>query len=148
MRFILSLLALVVFAACAPQQPPPSQDDQFQATLQDAINRTREQREAYIDAHPNLSPEFREAILQGQTLPGMTKDDVMGIEGGKPPADCPSSTSVDGDVWVYCVHSARIGPLVTPEVSKTIVFDKSGQVVSVTKSGSGPIRNVFGTPVN
>lgn len=143
-------LAVFALAACASQPPQPSPDDQFQMDLQDSINRTRMDREAYIAAHPKLSPEFREAILHGKKLPGMTKDNVLAIEGGHPPpADCPSSRSVNGEVWVYCAHSVRIGPLVTPEFSETIVFDQKGHVVSVTKSGAGPIRSALtGAPSN
>jgi hypothetical protein len=148
MRYLLPTLAVFALAACASQPPQPTTPDPFEVSMQQAVNRTRMDREAYIAAHPKLSPEFREAILHGQKLPGMTKDDVLGIEGLPPPADCPSSRSANGEVWVYCAHPMRVGPLVTPEMYETIVFDQKGHVVSVTKSGAGPIRSAFtGLPI-
>src|SRR6266849_3062735 len=106
MRHLLPALALFAFAACAPQPPQPAPPDLFKVSLQQAIDRTRTDREAYIAAHPKLTTEFQKAILHGQVLPGMTKDDVLGIEDGHPPSpECPSSRSVSGEVWDYCMHS-------------------------------------------
>jgi hypothetical protein len=148
MRSLLVALSIFGLLACAARQQRPSAQDQFRTDLQDSINRTREKRQAYIDAHPNLSREFRAAILDGKILPGMTKEDVLGIEQALPPVDCPSSRSVDGEVWDYCAHPMRVGPIVTPEMHETVSFDKSGHVVSVTKSGAGPLRNAFsGAPL-
>lgn len=147
-RHLLPLFALLALG-CASQPPQAPTPDPFQVSLQQAEDRTRMDREAYIAAHPKLSPEFQEAILHGQILPGMTKDDVLGIEGSPPPLECPSSRSTTGEVWDYCVRSTRIGPLVTPEMHQTIVFDQRGSVASVTKSGEGPIRSaVTGAPSN
>jgi hypothetical protein len=132
-------LALLV-TSCAQQQLP--QKDPFQKSLNDSVQRTREQRQAYVDSHPSLPAGFRTAIMQGQVLPGMSKEDVMGIEGGNaPPVGCPRSLSTTGEMWDYCVHSMRIGPLVTPEAHEIITFDSSGKVVSVSKSGAGPLRD-------
>lgn len=143
MRIAAAALALLA-SGCAAQQPQPATPDPFTVSLQQAVDHTRMDREAYIAAHPNLTPSFQEAILSGQVLPGMTKDDVLGIEDGHPPpAECPSSRSTGGEVWDYCVYSTPIGPLVTPEMHKIIVFDQEGHVASVTNSGAGPIRSAF-----
>jgi hypothetical protein len=150
MRYLFSVLSVLALAACASQPPQPATPDPFEVSLQQAEDHTRMDREAYIAAHPSISPEFQDAILHGQVLPGMTKDDVLGIQDGHPPPlECPSSRSTTGEVWDYCVHSTRIGPLVTPEMHETIVFDQKGDVVSVAKSGTGPIRSaVTGAPSN
>jgi hypothetical protein len=147
-RQVIALLIGAAIAGCAPQPVQPSPHDQFEMQIQDSVNRTRMDREAYIAAHPGLSPEFQDAILHGKVLPGMTKEDVLGIEHVPPAPDCPSSESTNGSIWDYCVQSTRIGPVVMPEMHETIAFDKTGHVVSVTKSGHGHLRNVLGAPIN
>jgi uncharacterized protein YodC (DUF2158 family) len=56
--FVLVLLMGVVLSACATP-----------ATL-------TQNREAYIQAHPELSPKVKEAILRGDAVVGMTPEQV------------------------------------------------------------------------
>lgn len=140
-----ALAATMLFAitGCAPSGTRvASQQQSFNESLAEAIRETHDRRQAYVDAHPTLSQDFKSDIMHGKVAPGMSKGNVEAIEGGPPPADCPSSRSVTGEVWDYCVHEQRIGTLLTPEMHQVITFDQKGVVQSVSKSGGGPTRDL------
>ena len=119
---------------------PPPQPDPFDQSLADAIARTRESRQTYIDAHPDLSAQSKDSILAGQVLLGMSKDDVKAALGGVPPADCPSSHSVSGDVWDYCTEQRWVGPVLMPEMHKVVTFNTDDKVISISNSGQKSLK--------
>lgn len=79
-------------------------------------------REAYICAHPELSCEIREAIINGKAFQGMTPDEVKASLGS--PYEI--VRSIEGGFYYVYIRACSKG---TFEHS-IVVFDKNGRVVS------------------
>jgi len=92
---ILSLMAIVlVFMGCTvlrnlnPHLYPP----------------TVKERQAYVETAPQLTPAQREAVLNGDIIIGMTRDDVKASRG--------RATKINGTVAVHGIHEQWImGPM-------------------------------------
>lgn len=83
-------------------------------------------REAFVDAHPELNQTFKEAILRGEVLEGMTEDEVKASWGS--PNQIVKGT--EGDFYYVYSKSEGKGGAHSHDV---VVFDKNGKVIS-----SGP----------
>ena len=98
----LMLLALILLAGCASQD---------------------RQRSDYVAANPDLDPEIRQTILNGQIRRGMTKDQVLASWG--PPCWWCHGTSENswGDTWEYnAFGSSGYGR------GTLVFFDSAGKV--------------------
>lgn len=91
-----ALAVWVVLGGCAPPGSMPSRDS----------------REAYVQASPDLSPAIRTAVLAGRVVIGMSARDVRATWG--PPSGLhvdPGRTSGFDEQWVYTLweHRTPIG---------------------------------------
>jgi len=59
-------------------------------------------RSRYVQSHPDLAPEIREAIVKGKLIGGMTRDDVAAAR-GRPTRSVSGYDAKTGPyvVWVY-----------------------------------------------
>ena len=95
---ILLLIVAIFLGACAP-----------------TLTQTRED---YIKAHPNLDPQVKEAILQGQAVPGMTPGEVRASCGA------PNLVSKGAEAGKYCDYWGY--------KRFTVTFGPEGKVIQVT----------------
>ena len=64
------------------------------------------QRADFVNAHPKISDEYKQAILHGQIMKGITKDEVR-ASWGNPCSYCYGTTHNSwGDSWEYNVFGS------------------------------------------
>ncbi len=87
---MLMVMVVAAVAGCVSQpQPNPSKQAQGR-------------RQAYVQAHPDLSDHMKQAILRGSVEPGMTEGEVIASLG--PPTGGINTTSTTGhthEQWIY-----------------------------------------------
>jgi hypothetical protein len=81
-----------------------------------------QRRQAYINAHPELSPLAKQYIATGLVVRGMTMEEVRAAW-GPPPADCPKRIAGMYAIWSYC--NRNLAP------SSFVFFDQTGHVTHV-----------------
>jgi outer membrane protein assembly factor BamE (lipoprotein component of BamABCDE complex) len=119
-RLILSIFVifLIFLSGCATSGP----------LLRPSFN----SRQEYVRNHPRLSPEIKQAILEGRVIKGMTKEDVRASWGE--PTRIKDFTT-DPNAWWYDKNSEgwwyQASPL-SLEPTRFIEF-KKGIVVDVTE---------------
>lgn len=59
-----------------------------------------QRRRNYVEAHPDLSEEVREAILAGDLAEGMTPDEVIAVR-GKPAVEQGDARAGEAARWTY-----------------------------------------------
>ena len=120
MKLVIIILLLFIFTGCATTGPlfKPSYNTRLE----------------YINAHPELSQEIKQAILEGRVIEGMTKEDVIATW-GKPDKvtfmrenkDSYFYTEEWDEVWYYKDTLFR---LMSPSIW---VYFKKGVVVGIER---------------
>lgn len=85
-------------------------------------------RQEYVNSHPELSPDIKQAILDGKVIKGMTKEDVR-ISWGQPTTI--DDFSADPKAWWYEEDSEGWWYKGLVELTKFVKF-KHGRVVDIT----------------
>lgn len=91
-------------------------------------------RREYVNNHPELSPEIKQAILEGKVIEGMAKDDVIAAWGEPTTID---DLSTNKNAWWYEENSEwwyYKASFFSSERSKSVKF-KNGIVVRVQIRG-------------
>jgi outer membrane protein assembly factor BamE (lipoprotein component of BamABCDE complex) len=99
------------------------------ATTSQAKAPNGESRKYYVETHPGLSPEIKQAILKGKVIEGMTKQDVL-VTWGEPSRllkyDEPDEEH--GEHWYYDQPFYSFAP------TRYVGFDINGIVNYLSKS--------------
>ena len=75
-------------------------------------------RQEYVNAHPKLSEKFKQAILKGALIIGMSKSDVIAIMGEEPSNDGKHIT-----VTQYGIHEQWVYDFLIGQPTYYIYFD-------------------------
>lgn len=102
MRYMLIILNLLILSGCiTPRKNPYNDPGYINSKLQEISKNDLAKKNEYINTHPNLSQEIKDAILSYNVIIGMAQDDVIATWGN--PVNVTRNTSPLGifDVWYY-----------------------------------------------